>query len=366
MTVVHRRQPATRRALLPQVLAAALIAACWQGQGSLAQAADLPDITILATGGTIAGMGESSTGGQYKPSKVPIEDLLNAVPDIHKIATVKGEQVVQIASQAMTPELWQRLGRRANELLAGDIDGVIVTHGTDTMEETAYFLDLVVHSDKPVVLVGSMRPATAISADGPRNLYNAVTLAGSAEARGKGVLITMNDTILPARGTTKRNTTNVATFIAPDSGPMGTVGDGKVTFYDAPLRKHTAQSELSEGTTALPPVAILYGYAGDSSPQVKAVADGGAKGIVFAGVGNGNFNPNVETALAEARQKGIAVVRSSRVGSGAVTRDAEVDDQKLGFVVADDLSPQQARVLLMLGLVKTSDPAELQRLFFTY
>ncbi len=185
---------------------------------------------------------------QYKPSKVPIEDLLNAVPDIHKIANVKGEQVVQIASQAMTPELWQRLANRANELLAGDVDGIVVTHGTDTMEETAYFLDLVVHSDKPVVLVGSMRPATAISADGPRNLYNAVTLASSPEARAKGVLITLNDTILPARGTTKRNTTNVATFTAPDSGPMGTVGDGKVTFYDQPLRKHTAQSELKEGT----------------------------------------------------------------------------------------------------------------------
>lgn len=327
-----------------------------------------PKIRILATGGTIAGAGESAVAGEYAAARLPIEALLEAVPEAGGIAELSGEQLAQIASQAVTPALWLKLARRVNELLAAaTVDGIVITHGTDTMEETAYFLHLTVHSDRPVVLVGAMRPATAISADGPANLYNAITLAAHPGARGKGVLLAMNETILGARDVTKSNTTNVATFRAQDTGPMGMVANGRVSFYSGPVRAHTSASEFQvDDRERLPPVEILYGYAGDNSAQVGAAVQAGAQGIVFAGVGNGNLNPAVEQALAQARAQGVAVVRGTRTGSGRVTTGAEVDDSQYGFVVADDLSPQQARVLLMLALTRTRDPQRLQEMFFKY
>ena len=331
-------------------------------------AVELPAIKILATGGTIAGAGKSSVKGQYTSGKVPIDALIDAIPELNDIAVVGGEQVVQIGSQAMTPDIWLTLARRVNALLASaEVDGIVITHGTDTLEETAYFLNLTVRSDKPVVLVGAMRPFTAMSADGPANIYEAVTLAVSAKARGQGVLVAMNDNILAARGVTKTNTTNVATFQDPDTGTLGTVANGKVFFYRQPVRAHTTASEFDiDGLEVLPSVDILYGYAGDNSALVDATVKAGAKGIVFAGVGNGNLHPGVEAALAKARQSGVAIVRSSRVRSGRVTLDAEIDDAKFGFVVADDLGPQKARVLLMLGLTQTQEPRALQELFFKY
>lgn len=333
-----------------------------------AVAADLPSIKILATGGTIAGRGAAAVEAGYKPSEIPVEELINAVPEIHEIAKVSGEQVIQISSQNITPDIWLRIARQVNEAVSSDeVNGVVITHGTDTMEETAYFLNLIVHSNKPIVLVGAMRPATALSADGAMNLYNAVALAGSPEAKGKGVLQAMNETILGARDVTKTDTTNPATFKARDTGPLGSVFFGKVNFYNSPTRAHTTQSEFNiENLEALPRVDIIYGYAGDNSELVDAAVNAGAKGIVYAGVGNGNFNPNVEKALAKAREQGVAVVRSSRVGSGRVTLGAEVDDAKYGFVVADNLNPQKARVLLTLALTKTKNPQQLQEMFFKY
>lgn len=327
-----------------------------------------PAIKVLATGGTIAGTGESAGSGAYTSARLPIDTLLDAVPEAKKLARLSGEQVVQLGSQAMTPEVWLKIARRANELLASpEVDGLVITHGTDTLEETAYFLNLTLRSDKPVVLVGAMRPSTAISADGPANLYEAITLAASPQAAGKGVLVAMNDQVLDARGVTKTSTTSVATFRSPNEGPLGSVANGKVELTRTVLRAHTRASAFDVAKLdSLPRVEIVYGYAGDNSAQIDAAVKSGAAGIVFAGVGNGNFNPAVEKALAEARQKGVAVVRSSRAGSGRVTLDGEVDDAKYGFVVADDLNPQKARVLLMLALTQTQDPQALQKLFFTY
>ena len=333
-----------------------------------ATAAELPAIKILATGGTIAGRGASAVEAGYKPSEVPVEELINAVPEIQDIAKVSGEQVIQTASQNITPDIWLQIAKAVNQALASeDVDGVVITHGTDTMEETAYFLNLTTHSDKPVVLVGAMRPSTAMSADGAMNLYNAVALAGSPEAKGKGVLLTLNETVLGAREVTKTHTTNPGAFQAPEKGPLGSVFFGDVELYEQPARAHTTESEFNiDEVETLPRVDIIYGYAGDNSHLVNAAVEAGAQGIVYAGVGNGNFNPNVEKALAKVREQGVAVVRSSRVGGGRVTLDAEVDDAKYGFVVADDLNPQKARILLTLALTKTKDPQQIQEMFFKY
>lgn len=349
-----------RRALCAGCVALAMSA------GALA--AELPSVKIMATGGTIAGRGASATEAGYEPSEVAVEELIQNVPEIKDLAEVSGEQVLQVSSQNITPDDWLTIGKAVNQAVADDgVDGVVITHGTDTMEETAYFLHLTVPSDKPVVLVGSMRPGTAMSADGAMNLFNAVSLAGHPEARGKGVLLTLNERVYGARDVTKGNTTNPATFQARNTGPMGSVFFGEVNLYEAPIQTHTAESEFRiDDLEALPQVDILYGYAGDSSHLVEAAVASGAKGIVFAGVGNGNFNPEVEAALAKAREEGVAVVRSARAGSGHVTLDAEVDDEKYGFVVADDLSAQKARILLTLALTETSDPERLQEIFFTY
>lgn len=331
-------------------------------------AESLPSVTILATGGTIAGAGDSQVGSAYKSGAVTVDILLQAVPEVNKIAKIKGEQISNIGSQAMNNKIWLKLAKRINELLgSGECDGVVITHGTDTMEETAYFLNLTVHSKKPVVLVGSMRSSTSMSADGPMNLYNAVSLAASQEAVGKGVMVAMNETISGARDVTKTHTTDVATFGCPNFGILGRVFYGKIRFYRESSRKHTFQSEFNvDALEDLPRVDIVYGYANNTRAMVDAVVAAGAKGIVHAGVGNGNPYPETMAGLADARGKGVQVVRSTRVPSGRVTLDAEVDDAKYGFVVSDSLNPQKSRILLMLALTQTSDPKEIQRMFFEY
>jgi L-asparaginase len=331
-------------------------------------AQELPSISILATGGTIAGAGESEVGSAYKSGAVTVDILLQAVPEVNKIAKIKGEQISNIGSQEMNNKVWLTLAKRINELLGSDAcDGVVITHGTDTMEETAYFLNLVVKSEKPVVMVGSMRSSTSMSADGPMNLYDAVSLAASKEAVGKGVLVAMNEVILGARDVTKTHTTNVSTFLSPNFGPLGRVFYGKIRFYRESRRKHTTQTEFNvDGLEGLPRVDIVYGYANNTRTMVDAAVAAGAKGIVHAGVGNGNPYPETLEGLADAREKQVQVVRSTRVPRGPVTLDAEVDDAKYGFVVSDTLNPQKSRILLMLALTKTSDPKEIQRMFFEY
>src|ERR1700675_4130105 len=329
----------------------------------------LPNVLILATGGTIAGSGSTSTTTVgYKAATVPVQALIDAVPELKKVAIVRGEQVFQIASQNMTNDYWLKLAKRVNDLLhQPEVSGIVVPHGTDTLEETAYFLNLVSKSEKPVVIVGAMRPSTALSADGPINLYNAVLIAGSKEAVGKGVLVCLNDQINAARDVTKTNTSTADTFKSPELGVLGYVEGDRVAFYRLPARKHTLNSEFDiSAVDKLPNVEIAYGFANVSRTAVDAFAASGVDGIVYAGVGDGNPSELTEQALADARAKGILMVRSGRAGSGIVAQKKEVNDEKRDFVVSDTLNPQKARILLTVALTKTKAAKEIQRMFYEY
>lgn len=330
--------------------------------------AQKPNIHILATGGTIAGTGGSATSTNYTAGQVAIGTLLDAVPEIKNIANVTGEQIVKIGSQDMNDEVWLTLAKKVNQLLGRpDIDGIVITHGTDTMEETAYFLNLTVKSNKPVVLTGAMRPSTAISADGPLNLYNAVVTAGAKESMGKGVLVAMNGLILGAESVLKVNTIDVQTFQAPNSGALGYIFNGKVFYNQSPLKKHTTQSVFDvTNLNSLPKVGIVYSYSNIDPDMVKPMLDHGYKGIIHAGVGNGNIHKDIFPLLIDARKRGILVVRSSRVPTGPTTLDAEVNDAKYQFVASQELNPQKSRVLLMLALTKTSDWKQIQEYFNQY
>jgi L-asparaginase len=321
---------------------------------------------VLATGGTIAGAQTSTAEAGYKSGSFSVEDLIKAVPTMTNLAVLSGEQVANIGSQTMNHEVWLKLAKRANEVLAGDTDGVVITHGTDTMEETAYFLSLVMTSDKPVVLVGSMRPATAIGADGPANLYNAVALAANPAARGLGPLVVLNDTIHYGREAQKMHTTHLDTFHSPNRGPAGVMNTGKAYFYNR-NSWHSGGFSLDGLTVeSLPYVEIVYSYANFGADTIDDIVKRGAKGIILAGVGDGNTTDAALAALQRAAKTGVVVVRSSRVGSGIVDRNVEVNDDKLGFITAMELSPQKARILLMLGLTRTKNLPELQELFTEY
>jgi L-asparaginase len=329
-----------------------------------------PQIKVLATGGTIAGAQATQADAGYKSGSFSVDDLIKAVPQMTNIAVLSGEQVANIGSQTMNHEVWLKLAKRVNEVLADkDTDGVVITHGTDTMEETAYFLSLVVKSDKPVVLVGSMRPATAISADGPINLYNAVALAGNPEAKGRGPLVILNDTIHYAREAQKTHTTRMDTFQSPNRGIAGMMNTGKAFFYSKNTTRHTTKSEFSvdgKGISDLPRVEVVYSYANLGGDMIDALVEKGVKGIVLDGVGDGNTTDAALAALEKAAKKGVAVVRCSRTGSGVVDRNVEVNDDKLGFIAGMELSAQKARILLMLGLMKTDDIKKLQQYFVEY
>ena len=236
--------------------------------------AQKPNIHILATGGTIAGTGASATATNYTAGQVAIGTLLDAVPQLKEIAHVTGEQVVRIGSQDMNDEVWLTLANRINELLnQPETDGIVITHGTDTMEETAYFLNLTVKSDKPVVLVGAMRPSTALSADGPLNLYNAVVTASDKQSTGKGVLVVMNGSILGAESVSKMHTTGVETFQAPNAGALGYVLNSQVVYNQAPLKKHTTESVFDvSGLKKLPKVGIVYSYSNIDADMVVLAA----------------------------------------------------------------------------------------------
>ena len=325
-------------------------------------------IVILATGGTIAGAQAEGQDAGYKSGSFKVEDLIKAVPNLDKLADITGEQVVNIGSQDMNDQVWLKLAKRVNEVLAkSDVDAVVITHGTDTMEETGYFLSLVVKSDKPVVMVGSMRPATGTSADGPANIYNAVSVAAHPGARGRGVMVLLNDEIHHAREATKTNTTQLDTFKSPNRGKAGMTNAGRVYFYDALATKHTKASVFSvEGLSELPRVDIFYAYANVGRDYIDACVKLGCKGIVLAGVGDGNATETAVAGLRDAVKKGVAVVRSSRTNSGITDRNVELNDDELGTLASMELNPQKARVLLMLGLTKTKDAAALQKFFYEY
>ncbi len=333
-----------------------------------AQQKKLPNIVILATGGTIAGAAASGTQAAYTSGAVTIDAMLVAVPGIRDLANIKGEQISNVGSQDMTMDIMLTVAKRCNQLLAqNDVDGIVITHGTDTMEETAFFLNLTVKSPKPVVLVGSMRPSTAVSADGPLNLYNAVGVAGDPEARGRGVLVMMNDWIHAAHSLTKTSTTAIQTFMSPLRGLVGIATYGKNDFYGTPPWKHTTQSEFDiTNVTKLPRVDILYAYADMAADLIDSSAANGAKGVVIAGVGNGNMNKASLEAAQRVAKKGVVVVRSTRVATGTVGRNVEVNDDEMGFVASDELNPQKSRILLMLALLKPRSTVEIQKLFQTY
>lgn len=326
-----------------------------------------PNVVILATGGTIAGSAAGSTNAQYDAGQLGVDILIKAVPEIQDIANIKGEQVANISSNNMTNEIWLKLAKRVNELLkSGDADGIVITHGTDTLEETAYFLNLVVKSDKPVVLVGAMRSATSMSADGPLNLYNAVSVAADKSSAGNGVLVVLNDEIHAAREVTKTNTSSVDTFKSRNTGQIGRVYYGKVVYTAKNLKKHTKNSvfDVSKLDT-LPRVDIVYSHANDYGDIVEHLVKMGSKGIVHAGTGNGSIHNDVMVTLKAAQDSGVRVVRSSIVGSGFIDPSKKMDhDGK--FILGGDLNPQKARILLMLGLTKTDDVKELQKYFREY
>jgi L-asparaginase len=326
-----------------------------------------PNVVILATGGTIAGAAASGTQLGYTSGAVGIDQMIAGVPGISDIATIKGEQISNVGSQDMSFAILLNVAKRINELAkSNDVDGFVITHGTDTMEESAFFLNLTVKTDKPVVMVGSMRPSTAVSADGPLNLYNAVGVAADPQARGRGVLVVMNDWIHAAHSLTKTSTTAVQTFMSPVRGLVGVASYGKNDFYAQPGWKHTTQTEFDiSQVSALPRVDIIF-VGVDMSPDLITASANGAKGIVLAGVGNGNMNKAAVTAAANAVKKGVVVVRSSRVATGTVGRNVELNDDEMGFIASDELNPQKARVLLSLALLKPRTAADLQKMFLTY
>jgi L-asparaginase len=330
-----------------------------------AKATNLPRVLVLATGGTIAGQADPRASGAYKSGQITGEQLVQSVPGLDKLASLSAEQISSIGSHDMNDKVWFALARRIQQAIDNnEAEGIVVTHGTDTLEETAFFLDNVLHGDKPVVLVGSMRPATAVSADGPANLYEAVEVAADPRSRGRGVMAVLNDKIEAARSVTKTNTTSIETFGSPNGAPIGYVDSaGGIRFMaQGPGPKRTTYELPAEAQ--LPRVEIVYSHANMDAAPIEDAMSHGAKGIVLAGVGDGNTSKQALDALETAANKGIIVVRSTRVRSGFVTRNVEVDDDKNGFVVSEDLNPQKARVLTQLLIasgVKT--PADLQRAF---
>jgi L-asparaginase len=327
-----------------------------------------PNVVILATGGTIAGAAGTGVQSGYTSGQVTIDAMVNAVPDVMKLANIKGEQISNVGSQDMSFEIMLKLAKRIGELAAkSDVDGIVITHGTDTMEETAYFLNLTTHTDKPIVLVGSMRPSTAVSADGPLNLYNGIAVAADPNAKGRGVLLVMNDWIHSAQTLTKVSTTAVQTFMSPIRGLIGTTAYGKNEYYRYPHSRFGTKSEFNvDGVTKLPRVDIIYGDADMSADLIDASVKLGAKGIVIAGVGNGNMNKSSLDACAKAAKAGVIVVRSTRVATGNVDRNVEVNDDQLGLVASNDLNPQKSRILLSVALLKPRKVDEVQKMFAEY
>lgn len=331
--------------------------------------ANRPIIYLLATGGTIAGRANSplQTAG-YRAGELSVADLLTSVPGLSNIADIKGEQICNVASPYITVDIWLGLARRINELLAApEVTGVVVTHGTDSLEETAYFLNLVVKSSKPVVVVGSMRPATSLSPDGPLNLVDAVHVAAAPEAKGQGVLVVMNDEIYAARDVSKTHVSQLHTFRSHDLGALGSVSSGVVTFYRKALRHHTFATEFKvDHLPTLPRVDIIYAHLGADETFIEAAINAGARGIVFAGMGQGGGTEKQNAALQRAQIQGVVAVRSSRTGSGRILPPTDERLAQGAAITADNLNPQKARILLMLALTQTTALSTIQRMFTTY
>ena len=325
----------------------------------------LPTVVVLSTGGTIASTQNEEEGGFT--SSLAGEQLVAAVPGLDQVARIEVQNVVNVGSTNMTPALWLEVSRRANAaLLRPEVAGVLVTHGTDTMEETAYFLDLTVTSSKPVIMVGAMRAASEWDADGPRNILNAARVAVSPEARGKGSFVVLNGEIHAAREVTKTHSLAVETFGTPEFGALGIVDSDGVRFYRAPLRRQTIEMTPD---VVLPTVDIIPNYAGSDGRLIRGLLkEGPVHGLVIEAAGAGNIATALFEAVLEAREQGIAVVITSRTHSGRVLPlyaggGGGTTLHEMGCVFADNLSAQKARVLLIAALTQTSDPEELRKIF---
>jgi L-asparaginase len=331
---------------------------------STTPAAGTPRILVLATGGTISGTADPRSAIGYNSGNVLGQDLVRGVPGIEKLANISAEQISNVGSQDMSDKIWFQLARRIQEAFdRNEVDGVVITHGTDTVEETAFFLQNVLRSDKPVVLVGSMRPGGSTSADGPGNLYEAVEVAASPKSQGRGVMVVMNDQIHGPRWITKTNTTAVQAFASPNAGAIGYVDPASVRFVTPPAQSARNVLGLPAGGQ-LPRVEIVYAHSNMDGQQIDHAISDGAKGIVLAGEGDGDASKEALAALDRAAKKGIVVVRSTRVMSGFVNRNVEVDDDKRGFVVSLDLNPQKARLLTQLLIANgVTDSQKVQQAF---
>lgn len=322
----------------------------------------LPRVVVLATGGTIASTFDEEIGALR--AALTGDEIVSSVPGLGEVARVSVEQIANVNSRDMTPAIWRRLAERANELLAmPEVAGVVVTHGTDTLEETAYFLDLTVTSEKPVVVVGAQRAPTNYDTDGPRNMLNAVRVAASKEAVGMGTMVVMNGQINAAREVTKTNTLDVETFQTLDFGLLGIADVEAVRFYRAPLRRQTIPLDRDD---VLPNVVIVSEYAGSDGRAIRLLLeDGHLDGLVVAGVGLAHVSTPTLEAIREVRARGIPVVVSSRVLTGRIVPlyANNIDLLDLGCVQADNLSPQKARVLLMVAMTKTTETDELRAYF---
>lgn len=329
---------------------------------------DLKNIFIIGTGGTISGSGESEIEAKYSPSKININEIIKSSPNITNIANVKSEQVFQEASQNFNHKHWIILAKKVNELLKKrSVDGIVITHGTDTLEETAYFLNLVINSKKPIVFVGSMRPSTALSADGPLNLYNAVALASDKKSYGKGVLVLMNDKIFSARDVKKTHTTNVDSFSSNSFGELGQAYFGEIDIYYQTTKKHTYRGEfkINDFDDSIK-ADIIYIYTNFDHTIIDNLIASNTNAIIVAGVGDGNVSAETLEKLKIASEKGILIVRSSRLDSGKVIKNVEIADDEYGFAVANNLSPQKARILAILALSKTKNIKKIQEIFNSY
>ena len=318
-------------------------------------------VVVLATGGTIAGVGEEGKTAGYKPGSLTAEELISAVPELKNVANIEAVQVCNVNSDDITDEIWLKLSKLINEKATDPaVAGFVITHGTDTMEETAYFLNLTVKTDKPVVLTGSMRPATSISADGPMNLYEAVSLAASEKAIGKGVMVLFSDRIYSARSALKTSTYHVSAISSGEMGALGVVRDGEVYFYENSTKLHTTNTEFDiADVDKLPKVSIIY-FSVDANPELLEFAAGKSDGIVIAGAGAGEFSEDYKRVIENLT---IPVVISSRVNDGIIIPENLLCKNT---IAADNLPPQKAAILLRLALLKTTDQKEIQEMFLKY
>ena len=320
------------------------------------------NVYIIATGGTIAGRaGSASATVGYKAGELTVEQLIASVPGLDTLANLTGEQLCNIDSKDMQEDIWLQLARRIEKVTdRDDVDGVVITHGTDTMEETAFFLQLTLQTDKPVVLTGAMRPATAISADGPMNLWQAVRVAADPDAGGRGVLVVMNGQIDAAETVTKGNANALQAFQSSGCGPLGFIVDENITWRYCGVTKQRFSAEM---LTHLPKVSIIYGYVGgDDGLCVNAALRDGAKGLVYAACGNGSVPDKLAGLLQDAAASGVPVVIATRCGGGVVVLPEDMTE-KAGFIASGLLNPQKAKILLQLALTKTNVSKEIQMFF---